>query len=355
MIYGFEEIGPDLPRPPLAARRALLGSGVAVPLETWSTMPLPARQAIVQEGAKDAVGEFVVKNAISSVLKRVRFMGPVKDPPLDSIPLVVVEALRAIHPMTIGEWQNLRPLDRYTLVAISSNSRLMYRAIEEMTTGPGSTLSSIKLRPWVGLLAHAEVSMTRVALGDVAGGLVKGGKAIVLARTAGVRAARSAHEVLDGYAEKYAGPVEIDARLDMASGGYVWQAHVSTAAGEFFAAASLLAAVTAAVALRDSIASKDPTASIANVALRDEAWSVGSGAFGDEATVAMSAKAYFTPGRSQPNVADDDEASPVPQRTRGVPLWIALLLVLSTLVAFAAAGMTIYKNGGLKRVFSSLR
>ncbi len=346
MIYAFEEIGPDLARPPLAARRALLGTGVAVPLETWGSMPLQARQAIVQEGVKDAVSDFVVKNAISTVLKRVRFMGPVKDPPLDSIPQSVVEALRSIHPLTLGEWQGLRPLDRYTLVAISSNSRLMYRAIEEMTTGPGSTLSSIKLRPWVGLLAHAEVNMTRVALGDVAGGLVKGGKAIVLARTAGVRAARSAHEVLDGYAERYAGPVEIDARLDMASGGYVWQAHVSTAAGEFFAAASLLAAVTAAVALRDSIASKDPSASIANVALKEEAWSVGSGAFGDEATVAMSAKAYYTPSRQK------DEA-PAPVR-RGLPVWIAVLLVLSTLIAFAAAGMTIYKNGGLKRMVSSL-
>jgi hypothetical protein len=328
MIYAFEEIGPDLARPPLAARRALLGTGVAVPLDTWGSMPLPARQAIVQEGVKDAVSDFVVKNSISSVLKRVRFMGPVKDPPLDSIPQSVVEALRSIHPLTLGEWQGLRPLDRYTLVAISSNSRLLYRAIEEMTTGPGSTLSSIKLRPWVGLLAHAEVNMTR----------------------AGVRAARSAHEVLDGYAERYAGPVEIDARLDMATGGYVWQAHVSTAAGEFFAAASLLAAVTAAVALRDSIANQDPSASIANVALKEEAWSVGSGGFGDEATVAMSAKAYFTPGR-QPNAPHDEAPSPA---RRGVPVWVAVLLVLSTLLAFAAAGMTIHKNGGLKRMVSSL-
>src|SRR4051812_1781360 len=127
MIYAFEEIGPDLPRPPLAARRALLCSGVAVPLDTWATMPLTARQSIAQEGTKDAISEFVVKNAVSSVLKRIRFMGPVKDPPLDVIPQPVIEALRAVHPLTIGEWKRLAPLDRYTLLALSGNSRLLYR------------------------------------------------------------------------------------------------------------------------------------------------------------------------------------------------------------------------------------
>jgi molybdenum cofactor biosynthesis enzyme len=355
MIYAFEEIGPDLPRPPLAARRALLGTGVAVPLDTWSAMPLQARQTIAQEGTKATVSDFVIKNAVSSVLKRVRFMGPVKDPPLDGIPRAVSDALHAIRPLTLGEWQKLTPLDRYTLVAVSANSRLLYRAIEEMTSGPSSTLSSVKLRPWVGALAHAEVHMSRGAFGDIAGGIVQGGKAIVLARTAGVRAARSAHEVLDGYSEKYAGPVELDARLDMEAGGYIWQAHVSTASGEFFAAASLLAAVTAAVALRDSIASKDPHASIAQVTLCEEAWSVGSGAFGDEATVAMSAKAYATASHSQATQPDDgSDAEPSASKTTGVPVWVAVLLVLSTLLAFATAGLTIHKNGGLKRFYSEM-
>ena len=157
MIYEFEEIGQDLPRPPLAARRALLCSGVAVPLDTWQSLPLPARQTIAQEGTKDAISEFVVKNAVSPVLKRIRFMGPVKDPPLDPIPQPVVDALRALRPLTVGEWQQLRPLDRYALVALSGNSRLLYRAIEEMTNGPASKLSSIKLRPWVGPLAWTQI------------------------------------------------------------------------------------------------------------------------------------------------------------------------------------------------------
>ncbi len=356
MIYGFEEIGPDLARPPLAARRALLGAGVAVPLETWQALPLPARQTIAQEGTKPAISDFVVKNAVSSVLKRVRFMGPVKDPPTDAIPQSVVDGLRTVRPLALTEWQSLSALDRYTLMALATNSRLLYRAVEEMTSGPASSLSAhVKLQPWIGAVAHAEVHMSREAFGELAGGLVQGGKAIVLARTAGVRAARAAHELLDGYADKYAGPVELDARLDASTGSYVWQAHVSTAAGEFFAAASLLAAATAAVALRDAVSSKDPKSTVADLTLREEAWSVGSGGFGDEATVAMGAKAYV----QAPHAHNDEAgafasaAQPAPTRS-GVPMWIAMLLVLSTLLAFATAGATLYKTGGLKTVMSSL-
>lgn len=356
MIYAFEEIGPDLPRPPLAARRALLSSGVAVPLETWQALPLAARQAIVAEGEKDAPSDQIVKNAISSVLKRVRFMGVVKDPALDFVPQPVVDGLRAVRPITVAEWQSLRPLDRYTMVALSGNSRLLYRALEEMTSGPTSALGPVKLMPWVGPLAQAEVHMVRPAFADVAAGRLQGGQALVLARTAGVRAARSAHEMIDGYAEKYAGPVELDARLDAEIGGYVWQAHVSTVEGEFFAAASVLAAAAAAVALRDAVAANDPTASVTGVSVREAAWNVGSGAFGDEATIAMNAKAYISPhgkgGASGPLPADDTESS-APRRS-GVPVWLALMLVLSTLLAFTAAGFTIQKNGGFRNLYSTL-
>jgi len=359
VIYAFEEIGPDLQRPPLSARRALLASGVAVPLDTWQSLPLQARQAIVAEGEKDAPSDFVVKQAISSVLKRVRFMGGVKDPPFDSIPQPVVDGLRQLRPITLPEWQSLRPLERYTLVAISGNSRLLYRAMEEMTQGPTSSLTPGKLLPWVGPLAHAEVRMARAVFGEVAAGRVQGGKAIVLARAAGIRAARLAHDVIDGYAEKFAGPVELDARLDAELGGYVWQAHVSTVDGEFFAAASVLAAATAAVALRDAIAASDPSATVGAVAVREAAWSVGSGAFGDEATVAMRAKAYVPPvmsGASGAHAASDggQPSARAKGRRAGVPVWLAFMLVLSTILAFTAAGFTIQRNGGLKSVYPAI-
>lgn len=196
--------------------------------------------------------------------------------------------------------------------------------------------------------------MSRAALGEAAAGRLQGGKAIVLARAAGVRAARSAHEIIDGYAEKYAGPVELDTRLDAQLGGYVWQAHVSSVDGEFLAGPSMLAVASAAVALRDAVSGFDPEASVGAVALREATWSVGSGAFGDEATVAMTAKALVPhPSTSGPvPVATDEMPAGVP-RSGGVPVWVALLLVLSTLLAFAAAGLTVARHGGLKSLYST--
>ncbi len=355
MIYTFEEIGPDLARPPIAARRALLGSGVAVPLDVWQALPIEARQSIVREGTKDAISEYVVKNAVSPVLRRIRFMGPVKDPPTNVIPPNVVDALRTFRPITLPEWQNLSPLDRYALVALAGNSRLLWRAVEEMTTSPNSTLSSVKLRPWIGPLARAELHMERNPLGALSAGAVQGGKAMVLARAAGVRIARHAHEILDGYAEKYAGPVELDSRIDFELGGCVWQAHVSTADGEFFGAASILAAATAAIALRDAIATLDPRASVSTVVLSEEPWQVGSAGFGEEATTVARNVRQLMPEKLQPTPEESASAMPagitpaaprgggvpVAPRGGGVPVWVAVLLVLTTLLALAAAGATL--------------
>jgi len=356
MIYAFEEIGPDLPRPPMAARRALLGAGVSMPLDTWQTLPIEIRRGLVEEGTRDVISDVNVKNAVSPVLKRIRFMGPVKDPPLDVIPTPVNDALRNFRPLIVDEWRRLRPLDRYVLVALVGNSRLLWRALEELA---GGQLSSVKLRPWIGPLARAEVKMNMQALSELSGGLLMGGKALVLARTAGVRAARHAHEILDGYAEKYAGPVELDSRIDLQEGACVFQAHVSTADGEFFGAASVFAVATAAAALRDAVSSRDPKATIEHVTLREEAWSVGSAAFGDEATVAMSAKAYYAAkggGAPAPEaslaMAPPSAPEPLPAATgrreaaptTGFPGWIVAVMALATLLSLAAAAAALLRR-----------
>ncbi len=351
MMYAFEDIGADLPRPPLAARRALLCAGVALPLETWQSLPIEVRQRIVQEGTHEKVDEATVKNAVSPVLKRVRFMGKVKDPPLEEVPVAVADALRSFRPVSAEEWRRLRPLDRYTLVALAANSRLLWRAVEEMAGGQGTALSSVKLQPWVGQLASCKVHMSAGALGELSAGLLMSGKAMVLARTSGVRLARRAHEIIDGYAEKYAGPVELDSRIDFSEGTCVWQGHVSTVDGEFFSPASLLAVAAAAVAVRDAVATRDPKATITDVAIREEAWSVGSSAFGEEATVNIDAKAYLAargivpevpqpapvslgappPSSSTPGLV----AAPAPRS--GVPVWVVVLLLITTLAALGAA------------------
>lgn len=357
MIYAFEEIGPDLQRPPMAARRALLGAGVSVPLETWQSLPIETRRGLVEEGTRDVINDVNVKSAVSPVMKRIRFVGLVKDPPVDTIPTAVNDALRSFHPLTVDEWRRLRPLDRYVLVALAGNSRLLWRAMEELS---GDQLSSVKLRPWVGPLARAEVKMNIQALSELSGGLLLDGKALILARTAGVRAARHAHEILDGYSEKYAGPVELDSRIDLQDGACILQAHVSTTDGEFFAAASVFAVATAAAALRDVVSSRDPKATIEHVTLREEAWSVGSAAFGDEATIAMSAKAYFASRPGGPSLepsfsmAQPPPGAPEPKRgavsandappAAGFPGWVVAVMALGTILSLAAAAAALLRR-----------
>jgi molybdenum cofactor biosynthesis enzyme len=359
MIYAFEEIGPDLSRPPMAARRALLCAGVSVPLETWQSLPIEVRRALVEEGTRPVVSEVTVKNLVSPVLKRIRFMGPVKDPPMDAIPPPVFEALRSFRPLSADEWRRLSPLDRYIFVALAGNSRLLYRAMEELGSG---VLTSVKLKPWVGPLARAQVVAQIPALAELSAGHLMDGKALVLARTAGVRAARRAHEILDGYAEVYAGPVELDSRIDLAEGHVVFQAHVSTVDGAFFGAASVFAVATACAALRDALAQRDPRSFIEQVGLREEAWSVGSSAFGEEATAVVSAKAVYgaralaevsQPGLPAPQPPQPPQAPPQPPQApqapaapvaTGFPGWIVAIMAITTLLSLAAAAATLLRR-----------
>lgn len=284
MIYQFEEIGLDLPTPPLAARRALMNAGVSMPQAAWTMLSIEARQAIVKQGTNESVEAPHVQSLVSPVLRNVRLMGSVKDPPRDAVPEKVGMALTGIRPISNDEWRRLRPLDRYTLNVLSSNGRLLWRALSEM--GAAGVLSAQSLQNWVGWLARSELRGAQQCLGELAAGRIQDGKAIVVARAVGLRAARKATEWLDGYAEVSTGPIELDARVDVEAGTVLWQAHVSTTEGEFFSAAALIAATTAAIALRDAISMWDPLASISEVGLREEAWVVGSGAFGEEATVA---------------------------------------------------------------------
>jgi len=186
-----------------------------------------------------------------------------------------------------------------------------------------------------------------------------GGQALILARTAGVRAARHAHEILDGYAEKYAGPVELDSRIDLQEGACVFQAHVSTSDGEFFGAASVFAVATAAAALRDAVSSRDPKSTIEHVTLREEAWSVGNAAFGDEATTVAANPRYLAarPGMGMPApepsgpLAQPPPIAPaaIPRRQEappatGFPGWIVAVMAIATLLSLAAAAAALLRR-----------
>jgi hypothetical protein len=56
----------------------------------------------------------------------------------------------------------------------------------------------------------------------------------------------------------------------------LWQAHVSSWDGAFYAAAALVAASTAAVAIADMVAEEDKTVTILGAKISEEPWQVGS-------------------------------------------------------------------------------
>ena len=172
-------------------------------------------------------------------------------------------------------WAQLRPFERFVLNALRSNTRLLWRALTEIRGAtPGVS--------WSGTLARAEVQLRvdgqvrRDVLRLLAHDLLLQGRGLVLAKASGRRAARSAAELFDLHAEATTGVVELDWLVQTAARSVLWQAHASTADGEFFPAASLAAATMAAASLCDMLKEFDPDVELRHARLADEEWIVGA-------------------------------------------------------------------------------
>jgi molybdenum cofactor biosynthesis enzyme len=138
--------------------------------------------------------------------------------------------------------------------------------------------------PWKSVLAQCGVKIRPDALVTLQSLDFLDGRAFVLARVAGVRAARRAAETFDMRSDAGTGTIELDwCSLDEA-GMLLWQAHVSTWDGAFYPAAALAAATTAAVALCDMIRERDPSASMVEACILEATWQVGSDPFREQAT-----------------------------------------------------------------------
>ncbi len=101
------------------------------------------------------------------------------------------------------------------------------------------------------------------------------GRALLLARTAGIRAARNGALPLDLHGDTPTGVVEIGSQIERRHQDMtvIWQAHVSTVEGAFFPAAALLGATTAATALVSIVATElSDSASIERARIADEPW-----------------------------------------------------------------------------------
>jgi molybdenum cofactor biosynthesis enzyme len=281
-VYAFEELAEDLPRPPMAALRALQSKGYLVSPRGWRELPLEVRQALAREGARDKVGGDALEGAIRRIsLQHVKLMPSAREPSAEQVPPQLSAALGPLRALSADEWRGLRALDRRVLALLASNTRLLGRAVAEIL--PTAPISGGSHGPSA-LVARCEIALRPDVLQEVMDPGFQGGRAFVLARVAGRRAARRVAEIFDTQADSTVGPVELDWGVREADSVIFWQAHASAWDGSFFPSAALLAATTAAVALHDMVKDLDPVATLGAARVRDEPWEAGRGEFQDAPT-----------------------------------------------------------------------
>lgn len=276
LTYLFEEIDEaDLPRMPLAALRALRVTGVALSRSGWELVPTAARRELCEAGQRDAVIVPEVQRILEHApLGQLRLVPRIPDPPGDRVPADLSGALGPGRGLPLPLWQQMSGLDRHVLAMCARNTRLAWRAIAEISLRlryPGAVLPP---GAWTGVLAHSEVKIPAEVVNMLGSPDFHDGRALVLARVAGIRAARWASEILDFHAGVATGPVEVAHGVEQraSQAAVVWQSHVSTVEGQFSPSASMLAAVTAAAALHDILARAGVSAVIEAARLVDEPW-----------------------------------------------------------------------------------
>lgn len=277
IVYQFEALGEELPRPPLAALRGLLHAGLVVAPKGWQALPVQTRFELARAGVQGAVDANAVRALAERVPPRyIKLVSRVSDPNPDGVPENVARALGPSRPLTDADWRSMRAVDRAVLVSLAPNARLLALAYEEIAVAMGKPQEGSS-EHWFGSVARCEIKLSSASIQELTSTKYLEGRALLLARVAGIRAARRITDLYDLHAEATTGHVELDWLVSPRRDAILWQAHVSSWEGAFFPAASLLAVTTAAGAVFDMIRHIDPNAHI-KASVRDEEWQVGSAA-----------------------------------------------------------------------------
>lgn len=274
-IYAFEDIPEGDPsRPPLAALRAMRLIGMALSRTGWQAMSVDRRRAIISAGAAENVETDELRRLFDGApIREMKLVPVIPDPPADRIPDSVARAFGPARVISQEFWVGVTNLDRHVLYMLTGNTRLLFRALNEMALRARGKLP-LPSFGWTGTLARGELRTTPEMLKLLRMPHFLDGRACILARVAGIRAARWASEILDLHAATPTGPVEVGFSVDteLRPGTVLWQAHVSTLEGQFSPSASVLAVTTSAAALYDIVQRAGERATIENVRLSDEPW-----------------------------------------------------------------------------------
>ncbi len=275
-VLACEDLGQDLERQPLAATRLFRSSGVKISLRAWTELPIDLRWAIAKAGARDVIDDQTARALLRNVpIRHVELVGEHSTPEDEPLP-GVLEGLGLQPSFARTHWTRLPPFARYVLNVLRNNKRLLWRAFTELSGTPTRRYDG-----WRGPLAHAEIALAATepvrteVMTLLARDRLLDGRGLLLARAAGVRAARAAGATFDLHSAAVTGAVEIDWAVDAQAGKVLWQSHVSTDAGEFFPVAALVGATTAGVCLLDLLKEFDPEVRLGAVRLAEEEWVVG--------------------------------------------------------------------------------
>lgn len=275
-VLACEDLGPELERQPLAATRLFRSSGVKISLRAWTELPVDLRWAIATEGARDVIDAAAARALLRHVpIRHVELVGEHATPEDNPLP-GVLEGLGLQPSFAQTQWPRLPPFARYVLNVLRNNKRLLWRAFTEISGTPTRRYDG-----WRGPLAHAEIVLAAAepvrteVMTLLARDRLLDGRGLLLARAAGVRAARAAGVTFDLHSATVTGAVEVDWAVDAPAAKVLWQAHVSTDAGDFFPVAALAGATTAGVCLLDLLKEFDPQVRLRSVRLVEEEWVVG--------------------------------------------------------------------------------
>jgi molybdenum cofactor biosynthesis enzyme len=295
VVFDFEEVDEALSRPPIAAQRAFLSTGVMVTSRGWRALSVADRRALAAAGSRGVVDEATVQAVVKNVpIAEVKLCARTTDPDRSEVPPKLNAAIGSVRPITRDEWERLTSLDRYMLNGLSSNPRLLWRSLQELARQPNHPLSDRGRAPWARVesavaseVARAEVHMAHENVVALMGLEFLDGRAFVLARAAGRRVARAIPAIYDLHADDEIGPIELDWAYEGPGKAVVWQAHVSKGDGSFAAAASLSAAAAAALCLVDMVRERDPNAAVGLLRVVEEPWTVGQAADDEDSSTAI--------------------------------------------------------------------
>ncbi len=280
VVFKFEELGDDLARAPLAAQRLFRWTGMHLKARGWAAIRPELRRAVAVEGSKEIISTSLAQAIFRELpMREVEMHPPYAEYEIEPRP-ELAQALNLSQPLTREQWHAFPGIARFALNALSNNARLLWRAIGEirpMARGP----ISIGRNPFRGLVASCELALDKTLpsyepiLRLLVGNKMFDGKGFVLARAAGLRAARRTQETLDMQSETALGPIELDWLVEPSRGAVLWQAHASSWGGDFYPAASLIAVTVAATALLDMMYEVQRSASLRAAHIAEDAWRVG--------------------------------------------------------------------------------